>query len=95
MKRAKYGNKKCQYNDIVFDSKHEMQRYRDLYLLQKAGDYGTEAIAESTTAYTIEVTGLRGGHSGDDIHKGFGNANKILNRILWLAQKQFEIGRHV
>ena len=52
-------------------------------------DYGTEAITESAAAYTIEVTGLRGGHSGDDIHKGFGNANKILNRILWQAQKQF------
>jgi dipeptidase D len=52
-------------------------------------DYSTEAIAESATAYTIEVTGLHGGHSGDDIHKGFGNANKILNRILWQALKQF------
>ena len=51
-------------------------------------NYTTQAIAESATAYTLEVTGLRGGHSGDDIHKGFGNANKILNRILWLAQKQ-------
>lgn len=38
MTRSKYGNKKCQYNGIVFDSKHEMQRYKDLYLLQKAGE---------------------------------------------------------
>lgn len=38
MTRSKYGNKKCQYNGIVFDSKHEMERYRDLYLLQKAGE---------------------------------------------------------
>ena len=38
MKRAKYGNKKCQYDGLTFDSKHEMQRYRDLYLLQKAGE---------------------------------------------------------
>ena len=30
----------------------------------------------------IAVTGLRGGHSGMDIHKGFGNANKILARLL-------------
>ena len=29
---------KCQWNGITFDSKHEMERYRDLYLLQKAGD---------------------------------------------------------
>ena len=37
------------------------------------------------TAYRIMVTGLRGGHSGDDIQKGYGNANKILNRLLWNA----------
>ncbi|VAW38194.1 Cytosol nonspecific dipeptidase [hydrothermal vent metagenome] len=34
-------------------------------------------------AFKIIVTGLRGGHSGMDIHKGFGNANKIMNRILF------------
>lgn len=38
MRRAKYGNKKCQWNGLTFDSKHEMERYKDLYLLQKAGD---------------------------------------------------------
>lgn len=31
----------------------------------------------------IEVKGLQGGHSGMDIHKGFGNANIILGRILY------------
>ncbi|SDI15552.1 dipeptidase D [Chryseobacterium taeanense] len=31
----------------------------------------------------IEVKGLQGGHSGMDIHKGFGNANVILGRILY------------
>lgn len=35
--RNKYGNKKCQYNGIVFDSRHEMQRYKELLLLQRAG----------------------------------------------------------
>jgi dipeptidase D len=29
------------------------------------------------------VKGLNGGHSGMDIHKGLGNANKIMNRILY------------
>lgn len=33
--------------------------------------------------YRIEISGLRGGHSGDDIQKGYGNANKVLNRILY------------
>ncbi|NLF42130.1 MAG: aminoacyl-histidine dipeptidase [Bacteroidales bacterium] len=34
-------------------------------------------------AFRIQVNGLTGGHSGDDINKGRGNANKVLNRILF------------
>ncbi len=41
--------------------------------------------------FKISVTGLKGGHSGDDINKGRGNAIKILNRILWNAEKMFEL----
>lgn len=33
----------------------------------------------------ITVKGLRGGHSGMDIHKGFGNANVLLSRLLFKA----------
>ncbi len=40
----------------------------------------------NTIAYKITVKGLQGGHSGMDIHKGFGNANKLLNRILYDLQ---------
>jgi dipeptidase D len=36
-------------------------------------------------AYQVKVSGLKGGHSGDDIHKGLGNSIKILNRLLWNA----------
>ena len=32
--------------------------------------------------YRLEVKGLQGGHSGMDIHKGLGNANKMMNRLL-------------
>lgn len=32
--------------------------------------------------YHLKVRGLRGGHSGTDIHLGRGNSNKILGRIL-------------
>ncbi len=36
----------------------------------------------------ISVSGLNGGHSGDEINKGLGNSNKILNRFLWnISQK--------
>lgn len=38
--------------------------------------------------FKISLTGLRGGHSGDEIHKGYGNSVKIMNTILSsLAQK--------
>ncbi len=33
-------------------------------------------------AFRVSVTGLRGGHSGGDIHEGRGNANRILVRLL-------------
>lgn len=42
-------------------------------------------------AFRISVTGLKGGHSGDDINKGRGNAVKILNRLLWNFEKMFEL----
>jgi dipeptidase D len=41
---------------------------------------------ETTTnakAFVITVKGLNGGHSGMDIIKGLGNANKIMNRVLY------------
>jgi dipeptidase D len=40
----------------------------------------------NSTGYAISVTGLNGGHSGMDIHKGLGNANKIMNRLLYATQ---------
>ncbi|HBV15998.1 aminoacyl-histidine dipeptidase [Chryseobacterium carnipullorum] len=44
-------------------------------------NYGTEAAKGQTVR--IEVKGLQGGHSGMDIHKGFGNSNIILGRLLY------------
>lgn len=38
--------------------------------------------AEPQLAYELAVTGLRGGHSGLDIHTGRANANKIINEFL-------------
>lgn len=51
--------------------------------------YSKEDVPAGYKAYKISVTGLRGGHSGDDIQKGYGNANKILNRFLWNASKEY------
>lgn len=44
-----------------------------------------EATPSTMQAYQLAVKGLLGGHSGLDIHLGRGNANKIMNRLLWKA----------
>jgi dipeptidase D len=46
-------------------------------------------VPAGEVAFRLSVTGLRGGHSGDDIHKGYGNAVKILNRFLWNGANKF------
>ena len=34
---------------------------------------------------------MNGGHSGAEIHKGLGNANKILNRYLWALSRKYNL----
>lgn len=51
--------------------------------------YKKENVPQGHIPYKVSVTGLKGGHSGDDIEKGLGNANKILNRALWNAANDF------
>ena len=46
-------------------------------------EYDEEPTPEGSVGYAITVKGLNGGHSGMDIHKGLGNANKIMNRLLF------------
>lgn len=53
-------------------------------------DYQQVPVENGTKAYTIKVSGLKGGHSGDDINKGLACANKLITRILWKAQ--YELG---
>lgn len=45
--------------------------------------YKEEETPSEVSAYEISITGLQGGHSGMDIHKGLGNANKLMNRLLF------------
>ncbi|MFJ1328051.1 aminoacyl-histidine dipeptidase [Capnocytophaga canimorsus] len=52
-------------------------------------EYDQEEIPQDVVAYKIVVKGLQGGHSGMDIHKGFGNANKIMNRLLFDGFENF------
>ena len=51
--------------------------------------YAEEETPEGSVGYTITVKGLQGGHSGMDIHKGLGNANKIMNRLLFDGFENF------
>lgn len=52
------------------------------------GCYSEEDATKNSLTFTIQVKGLTGGHSGMDIIKGLGNANKLMNRILF-ATKDF------
>lgn len=65
-----------------------------------AGGIDTVATLEKETVevpkqlnHTLkfEVKGLLGGHSGDDIDKGRGNAIKILGRFIWEINEKFDI----
>lgn len=53
--------------------------------------YKKKQVPKNYVAYKISVTGLNGGHSGDEIDKGLGNSNKILNRIILNSYKKFKI----
>ncbi|MCX6221793.1 MAG: aminoacyl-histidine dipeptidase [Bacteroidia bacterium] len=57
--------------------------------------YETKTVPNHFVAFKISVTGLLGGHSGDDIEKGRGNAIKLLNRFLYQLDRSCEyyIGR--
>ena len=53
--------------------------------------YSPQSVDSSSQSFKIYVKGLRGGHSGIDIHKGYGNANKIMNRILFALKDEISI----
>ncbi len=53
--------------------------------------YSNVMMIADAYAYTIKVSGLQGGHSGDDINKGRGNAVKIITRLLWMCNKLFDM----
>lgn len=50
-----------------------------------------EDLAEDCDFFKVEVKGLIGGHSGDDINKGRANAVKLLARLLWNAYQDYDI----
>lgn len=49
------------------------------------------SLPNNHLALNIKVSGLMGGHSGDDINKGRGNANKILVRFLYMVMQKTDM----
>ncbi len=57
--------------------------------------YTVVPVEEGSAALGIALTGLHGGHSGDEIHKGYGNSVKIMNRFLWNLSNNYDISLSV
>lgn len=53
--------------------------------------FPTEDMPEGYFTFRVGVKGLTGGHSGDDINKKRGNANKILVRFLNQEMKKMDL----
>ncbi|GAB1453601.1 aminoacyl-histidine dipeptidase [Draconibacterium sp.] len=51
----------------------------------------TKNLPKKSTAFNLKITGLKGGHSGVDIHLGRGNANKVFFRILKEINEKLEV----
>ncbi len=49
------------------------------------------AVAKGSLALRVAVAGLKGGHSGVDIHLGRGNANKVLARVLGAVRREVPV----
>ncbi|MEZ4722838.1 MAG: aminoacyl-histidine dipeptidase [Flavobacteriales bacterium] len=59
-----------------------------------SGTYQIEPAGTGWSCYQVTIKGLTGGHSGMDIHRGRGNANKLMNRILWNAANDLALRVH-
>ena len=54
-------------------------------------DYTEEALPAGFFTFSLNIKGLTGGHSGDDIEKKRANANKLLARFLYLSQQKYDL----
>ncbi len=53
--------------------------------------YKQENTPKDSKAFKITLNGLKGGHSGMDIIKGLGNANKLMNRLLFSVSENLDL----
>jgi len=82
--------------DILINTDSEQEG--DVYMGCAGGIDGSatftlvfEDIPNNVQAFNLSISGLKGGHSGVDIHTGRANANKLLIRFLLDASDQFDI----
>jgi dipeptidase D len=45
--------------------------------------YSPVSVEKHLSAFEIKITGLHGGHSGDEIHRGYANSVKLMSRLLF------------
>lgn len=56
-----------------------------------SGSYAQDDAEEGVLTYDLIINGLTGGHSGMDIVLGRGNANKLMNRMLYCLSQDFDM----
>ncbi len=58
------------------------------------GTYEEINTPEDTSSFELTIRGLSGGHSGMEIHKGLGNSNKLMNRLLTNIDRDLSLSLH-
>lgn len=53
--------------------------------------YKSERAPKEYAWFRVEIGGLKGGHSGDNIPDGLGNSNKIMARLLQFASERYAL----
>lgn len=98
--KNKYHAKKCEWDGEVFDSKKEMQRYKELKLLEKAGEITNlrrqvkyvlipsqridGKLAERECSYKADIVYEENGETVVEDVKGFKTEGYIIKRKMML-----------
>ncbi|ELA09508.1 aminoacyl-histidine dipeptidase [Moraxella macacae 0408225] len=81
--------------DITFSKTYQSQPLdltKQPDLTKQTLDLTKQPDLTKQTLLTLKVSGLQGGHSGIDIHKGVANANLLLGRVLSVAYQTAPFG---
>jgi hypothetical protein len=79
VKTTKYNNRKTEYNGFQFDSKKEESRYRELLLLERAGEIRG---IELQPRYDLVVNGHKlGFYRGDFRYKEVATGRSVLEDV--------------